>query len=200
MDGLSGEERPDRSGHAKGPAGQRTRAGRAGDPSGPCRHRAELRPGRAARSRRAAEHRRPGATCPPGSTPNRRCASWGYGTRLPPRIAPAADVRSALLLVERGEAPAGIVYATDAAASKAVSIAGVFPDSSHDPITYPFARDQGRRYAGRPRIPRLPGHTGGARRSGRGTVSRLSSNGLRPPNTDHFDSKPSHLSADIVDR
>ena len=30
-------------------------------------------------------------------------------------------------------------YATDAAASKAVSVAGVFPDSSHDPITYPFA-------------------------------------------------------------
>jgi molybdate transport system substrate-binding protein len=55
------------------------------------------------------------------------------------RLAPAADVRSALLLVERGEAPAGIVYATDAAASKAVSVAGVFPDSSHDPVTYPFA-------------------------------------------------------------
>src|SRR5690242_2398380 len=55
------------------------------------------------------------------------------------RMAPAADVRGALLLVERGEAAAGIVYATDAAVSKGVMVAGVFPDNSHDPITYPFA-------------------------------------------------------------
>lgn len=58
-------------------------------------------------------------------------------------LAAAADVRSALLLVERGEAPAGIVYGTDAAVSSAVAIAGVFPDSSHDPITYPFALTKG---------------------------------------------------------
>jgi molybdate transport system substrate-binding protein len=57
----------------------------------------------------------------------------------PNHIAGAPDVRSALLLVERGESPAGIVYATDAAVSKAVSIAGVFPENSHDPVTYPFA-------------------------------------------------------------
>lgn len=55
------------------------------------------------------------------------------------RLAPAADVRSALLLVEHGEAPAGIVYATDAAVSKNVMVAGVFPASTHPPITYPFA-------------------------------------------------------------
>ena len=54
-------------------------------------------------------------------------------------MAPAADVRGALLLVERGEAAAGIVYATDAAVSKGVMVAGTFPDNSHDPITYPFA-------------------------------------------------------------
>ena len=41
--------------------------------------------------------------------------------------------------VERGEAPYGIVYETDAKASKAVRIVGVFPASSHDPVTYPFA-------------------------------------------------------------
>jgi molybdate transport system substrate-binding protein len=37
-----------------------------------------------------------------------------------PRLARTDDVRAALLLVERGEAPAAIVYATDAAASKGV--------------------------------------------------------------------------------
>ncbi len=56
-----------------------------------------------------------------------------------PRLARTEDVRAALLLVERGEAPAGIVYATDAAASKAVMIAGTFPADSHDPVSYPFA-------------------------------------------------------------
>lgn len=55
------------------------------------------------------------------------------------RLARMEDVRGALLLVERGEAPAGIVYATDAAASNAVAIAGRFPGNSHDPIAYPFA-------------------------------------------------------------
>jgi len=55
------------------------------------------------------------------------------------RLAPAEDVRSALLLVERGEALAGIVYATDAAASLRVSVAGTFPADSHPPIVYPFA-------------------------------------------------------------
>lgn len=55
------------------------------------------------------------------------------------RLAPAADVRSGMLLVERGEAPAGIVYGTDAAVSTSVSVAGFFPDKSHDPISYPFA-------------------------------------------------------------
>jgi molybdate transport system substrate-binding protein len=63
----------------------------------------------------------------------------GIWDAVAPRLARTDDVRSALLLVERGEAPAGIVYATDAAASKAVMIAGTFPANSHDPVSYPFA-------------------------------------------------------------
>ncbi len=63
----------------------------------------------------------------------------GLWDAVSPRLARADDVRAALLLVERGEAPAGIVYATDAAVSKAVMVAGTFPDDSHDPIAYPFA-------------------------------------------------------------
>jgi molybdate transport system substrate-binding protein len=63
----------------------------------------------------------------------------GIWHAVSPRLARADDVRSALLLVERGEAPAGIVYGTDAAVSKAVMVAGTFPSDSHDPISYPFA-------------------------------------------------------------
>ena len=63
----------------------------------------------------------------------------GLWEKIEPRLARTQDVRSALLLVERGEAPAGIVYATDAAVSNGVMIAGTFPDDSHDPISYPFA-------------------------------------------------------------
>jgi len=63
----------------------------------------------------------------------------GLWDAVAPRLARTDDVRSALLLVERGEAPVGIVYATDAAVSKAVMVAGVFPADSHDPVTYPFA-------------------------------------------------------------
>jgi len=63
----------------------------------------------------------------------------GWWDKVAPRLARTEDVRAALLLVERGEAPAGIVYATDAAVSKAVMVAGTFPASSHDPVAYPFA-------------------------------------------------------------
>lgn len=63
----------------------------------------------------------------------------GIWAAVAPRLARTDTVRAALLLVERGEAPLGIVYATDAAASKGVRIVGTFPEDSHPPITYPFA-------------------------------------------------------------
>lgn len=55
------------------------------------------------------------------------------------KIAQAENVRAALLLVARGEAPLGIVYATDAAAEPSVKIVGAFPEDSHPPIIYPAA-------------------------------------------------------------
>jgi molybdate transport system substrate-binding protein len=70
----------------------------------------------------------------------RKLGAWDAAE---PRLARADSVRSALLLVERGEAPAGIVYGTDAAVSPGVSVAGVFPADSHDPIRYPFALVKG---------------------------------------------------------
>src|SRR5471032_2730852 len=54
-------------------------------------------------------------------------------------IAQSDNVRAALLLVSRGEAPLGIVYATDAAAEPNVKIVGTFPADSHPPIIYPAA-------------------------------------------------------------
>jgi len=63
----------------------------------------------------------------------------GVWTSVAAKIAPAENVRAAMALVERGAAPLGIVYATDARASKAVRVVGVFPASSHPPIRYPVA-------------------------------------------------------------
>ena len=58
-------------------------------------------------------------------------------------MAMTANVRAALVLVARGEAPLGIVYATDAKVEPGVKVVGVFPDDSHDPIIYPVAATTG---------------------------------------------------------
>lgn len=55
------------------------------------------------------------------------------------QVAQAENVRAALLLVARGEAPLGIVYATDAAADPKVKVVATFPADSHPPIVYPAA-------------------------------------------------------------
>jgi molybdate transport system substrate-binding protein len=65
-----------------------------------------------------------------------RLGAWDSVRR---KLAPAENVRAALAFVERGEAPLGIVYATDALASNKVRIVGRFPPSSHPPISYPLA-------------------------------------------------------------
>jgi molybdate transport system substrate-binding protein len=55
------------------------------------------------------------------------------------KVAQTENVRAALLLVARGEAPLGIVYQTDAASDPNVKIVATFPENSHPPIIYPIA-------------------------------------------------------------
>jgi molybdate transport system substrate-binding protein len=63
----------------------------------------------------------------------------GVWQAVEPRVAAAENVRAALALVSRGEAPLGIVYQTDAAADSNVKIVGMFPADTHPPIIYPAA-------------------------------------------------------------
>ena len=63
----------------------------------------------------------------------------GVWTSVATKIAPAENVRAALLYVARRETPLGIVYQTDAAAEPGVKIVGTFPDNTHPPIIYPAA-------------------------------------------------------------
>ena len=55
------------------------------------------------------------------------------------KVASAENVRAALVMVSRGEAPLGIVYRTDAAADSRVRVVGLFPENTHPPIIYPIA-------------------------------------------------------------
>jgi len=79
---------------------------------------------------------------PAGMYGKKALETLGLWNGVKKRLAPTKDVRAALVLVERGEAPLGQVYATDAAISDKVRIGGLFPESSHPPIFYPLALGQ----------------------------------------------------------
>lgn len=63
----------------------------------------------------------------------------GLWESVQPKLAMVENVRVALSLVARGEAPLGIVYETDARAEPKVKVIGAFPADSHPPIVYPAA-------------------------------------------------------------
>jgi molybdate transport system substrate-binding protein len=84
------------------------------------------------------------ATGDPDSVPVGRYArealtTLGVWNGVADRLVRADSVRSALAFVDRGEAPLGIVYETDALIDKHVRVVDVFPASSHLPIVYPIA-------------------------------------------------------------
>lgn len=80
----------------------------------------------------------PGAV-PAGKYGKAALEKLGLWPSVESKVAPAENVRAALALVARGEAPFGIVYATDAAAEKNVKVVGTFPEVTHPPIIYPVA-------------------------------------------------------------
>ena len=79
------------------------------------------------------------AAVPAGRYGREALTKLGIWTSVAGRVAAAENVRAALALVERGAAPLGIVYATDAMVSRGVRVIGAFPAASHQPITYPVA-------------------------------------------------------------
>ncbi len=79
------------------------------------------------------------ASVPAGIYGKASLESLGVWESVAPKVAEGENVRAALALVSRGEAPVGIVYATDAQADPGVKVVGVFPEDSHPPILYPVA-------------------------------------------------------------
>lgn len=79
------------------------------------------------------------ASVPAGKYGKAALEKLGAWDGVKDRIAQAENVRAALLLVSRGEATLGIVYATDAAADPNVRIIAEFPAGSHPPVIYPAA-------------------------------------------------------------
>jgi molybdate transport system substrate-binding protein len=84
-------------------------------------------------------------TVPAGKYARAALTTLGVWNDVVNHLANAENVRVALAYVARGEAPLGIVYATDAIGERHVRIVGAFAENSHSPIVYPAAltRDAG---------------------------------------------------------
>ncbi len=88
---------------------------------------------------------------PAGKYAKAALTKLGAWTAAEKKLAMVENVRAALALVGRGEAPLGIVYETDAKIEPNVKIVGAFPANAHSPIVYPVAltanaKPQARRY------------------------------------------------------
>lgn len=77
---------------------------------------------------------------PAGKYARSALSNLGVWNDVADRIVRADSVRAALAFVGRGEAPLGIVYATDAQVDKQVRVVDAFPADTHTAIVYPIAR------------------------------------------------------------
>ncbi len=82
---------------------------------------------------------------PAGKYAKAALQALGVWTSVQNKIARTENVRAALVLVARGEAAFGIVYATDAAAEPKVRVVGTFAETTHPAIVYPIAVVAGQR-------------------------------------------------------
>ncbi|WP_240699752.1 molybdate ABC transporter substrate-binding protein [Sphingomonas naasensis] len=80
------------------------------------------------------------ASVPAGRYAQASLTRLGVWQSVAPRVVRGENVRAALALVERGAAEWGVVYATDARASRLVRAVRLLPANSHPPIRYPLAR------------------------------------------------------------
>jgi len=76
---------------------------------------------------------------PAGKYGKRALEKLGVWPSVEKQVARAENVRAALALVSKGEAPFGIVYSTDALADRGVKVVDTFPPDSYPPIVYPAA-------------------------------------------------------------
>ena len=79
------------------------------------------------------------ANVPAGRYGKAALTALGVWDSVANRIAPTDNVRAALAFVARGEAPLGIVYASDVVAEPGVRVVDTFPGNTHPPIRYPAA-------------------------------------------------------------
>ncbi len=76
---------------------------------------------------------------PAGQYGKEALETLGLWERVKDSVAQSENVSIALKLVVLGEAPLGIVYASDAVDEAGVTLVGTFPETSHAPIVYPAA-------------------------------------------------------------
>ncbi|MCC6918457.1 MAG: molybdate ABC transporter substrate-binding protein [Alphaproteobacteria bacterium] len=80
---------------------------------------------------------------PAGKYARQSLTTLGVWGQVADHLLRADNVRVALAYVSLGEAPLGIVYATDAMAEPKVEVVDTFPDDTHLPIVYPAAAVKG---------------------------------------------------------